>query len=210
MHPFAYTRPDVARRGRGPARRARAGCPRPRRRHGPHHPPPRRLGRSPGSSWTSSASRSWRPGSAWTAAAWSIGATTVMTDMAADPLVRRHVRRAGRGGRRRWLGADPQPGDAGRQHVQRVARRRHGPGAARATARSWWPRGPGGLRRIPLDELFVRSGVTTLLPRRAGHGRSSCRCRPIAIAQRPPAADPPPGARPGVGDAGLRRGRARA
>ena len=59
-----------------------------------------------------------------------IGARAVMTDIATDPLVRRHfpaLAEAALGRRRR---ADPQPRDARGQPVQRVAGRGHGTGAA--------------------------------------------------------------------------------
>ena len=42
---------------------------------------------------------------------------------------------AGRGGRGRRLGPDPEPGDAGRQHLQRLAGGRHGAGAPRLRRR---------------------------------------------------------------------------
>ncbi len=91
-----------------------------------------------------------------------IGATTVMTDIAADPLVRRHFpalaeaaavvgsvqirNRATIAGN--ICNASPAADTAPPLLVH---------GASVVTA------GPGGSRRIPVDELFVRSGVTTLL-----------------------------------------------
>lgn len=90
-----------------------------------------------------------------------IGATTVMTDVAADPLVRRHFpaladaaavvgsvqirNRATLGGN--LCNASPAADTAPPLLVH---------GAVVVVA------GPGGTRRIPVDELFVRSGVTTL------------------------------------------------
>ncbi len=68
--------------------------------------------------------------------------------------------------------------------------------------------GPAGVRRIPVDDVFVRSGVTTLargelvtaieLPAPGGSDR-----------QRPRPADAASRARPRGGHAGLRRGRRR-
>jgi carbon-monoxide dehydrogenase medium subunit len=90
-----------------------------------------------------------------------IGATTVMTDVAADPLVRRHFpalaeaaavvgsvqirNRATLAGN--ICNASPAADTAPALLVH---------GAVVLTA------GPGGTRRIPVDGLFVRSGVTTL------------------------------------------------
>ncbi len=90
-----------------------------------------------------------------------IGAATVMTDIAADPLIARHTpalaeaaavvgsvqirNRATLGGN--LCNASPAADTAPALLV-------HG-----ALVVAW---GPGGGRRIPLDELFVRSGVTTL------------------------------------------------
>ncbi len=55
-----------------------------------------------------------------------IGATTVMTEIAADVRIRRPVHRPGGGGGRGRLRPDPQPCDARGQPVQCVARGRHG------------------------------------------------------------------------------------
>jgi CO/xanthine dehydrogenase FAD-binding subunit len=90
-----------------------------------------------------------------------IGATTVMTDIAAHPVIRREVtalaeaaavvgsaqirNRATLGGN--LCNASPAADTAPPLLVH---------GAVVVVA------GPGGTRRLPLDELFVRSGVTTL------------------------------------------------
>ena len=85
-----------------------------------------------------------------------------MTDIAdrrADPA---RLPRPGRGGGGRRVGPDPEPGDARRQHLQRVAGGRHGAGAARlrgAGRRRRAGRRPGRSRSTT---CFVRSGVTTL------------------------------------------------
>lgn len=92
-----------------------------------------------------------------------IGATTTMTEIAASPLVRRHVaalaeaaavvgsvqirNRATLGGN--LCNASPAADTAPALLVH---------GAAVVAA------GPGGTRRIAADDLFVRSGVTTLAP----------------------------------------------
>jgi carbon-monoxide dehydrogenase medium subunit len=92
-----------------------------------------------------------------------IGARTTMTDLLRDERIRRDYSGARRGRGVRGLGPDPESGDARRQHLQRVAGRRHGAGLARF-------RGPGRRGRAtwsprdPLDDFFVRSGVTTLAP----------------------------------------------
>ena len=93
----------------------------------------------------------------------------------ADPARLRGAGR-GRGGRR--VGPDPQPGDARREHLQRVAGGRHRAGAARLRGAASSRSGRAGDRTIPLDDFFVRSGVTTLARGRARRRRSSCRCRP--------------------------------
>ncbi len=99
-----------------------------------------------------------------------IGARTVMTDIAADERIRRDYQALAEAAAVVGCGPDPEPGDAGRQHLQRLAGGRHGAGAARLR-RAWsWLPVRSGVRRIPIDEFFVRSGVTTLGPRRAGHG----------------------------------------
>ena len=36
--------------------------------------------------------------------------------------------------------------------------------------------GPRGARRIPIDDFFLGPGVTALMRRRTGYGRSNCRC----------------------------------
>jgi carbon-monoxide dehydrogenase medium subunit len=92
-----------------------------------------------------------------------IGANTVMTNVMADPLIRRHFpalvdaasvvgsvqirNRATLAGN--LCNASPAADTAPPLLVY---------GAILETV------GPDGLRRVPLDELFVRSGVTTLLP----------------------------------------------
>jgi carbon-monoxide dehydrogenase medium subunit len=102
-----------------------------------------------------------RPGVRREAGLVVIGATTVMTDVAADPLVRRHF---------------PALADAAAVvgSVQIRNRATLGGNVCNASpAADTAPpllvydatvvaEGPQGLRRIPLDELFVRSGVTTL------------------------------------------------
>jgi carbon-monoxide dehydrogenase medium subunit len=90
-----------------------------------------------------------------------IGATTVMTDIAADPLVRRHF---------------PALAEAaavvGAVQIRNRATLAGNICNASPAADTAPPllvygavvvaEGPGGTRRIPVDELFVRSGVTTL------------------------------------------------
>jgi CO/xanthine dehydrogenase FAD-binding subunit len=102
-----------------------------------------------------------RPGVHEEAGAIVIAATTVMTDVAADPLVRRHF---------------PALADAAAVvgSVQIRNRATLGGNVCNASpAADTAPpllvyeatvvaEGPGGTRRIPLDDFFVRSGVTTL------------------------------------------------
>ena len=116
--------------------------------------------------------------SARATAACASGRGPSMTDIAADQRIRRDFRGPRRGGGRRRLGPDPEPGDARRQHLQRLAGRRHRAGAARLR-RAWSSSpGPAGRGRIPIDEFFVRSGRHDARARRAGHAPSSCRARP--------------------------------
>ena len=137
----------------------------------------------------------------------TIGATTVMADIAASELVRRHFaalaeaaavvgsvqirNRATLAGN--ICNASPAADTAPPLLVY---------GAVVVAA------GPKGTRRIPIDEFFVRSGVTTL-----ARGE-------LVIAIELPRPDPPDGRRPraahaaarprpGLGDAVLRRGRSR-
>ena len=69
-----------------------------------------------------------------------IGARTTMTDIVGDERIRRDYQALADGGRGRRVGPDPQPRDARRQHLQRLAGRRHCPGATRL-------RRPGRRRR---------------------------------------------------------------
>ena len=71
------------------------------------------------------------------------------------------------------------------------------------TARVVTSPGPAGTRRIPIDDFFVRSGVTTLA---AGELVTSIELprSPIRHGGRPCPADPTPWPRPRVGHAGLR------
>ena len=98
-----------------------------------------------------------------------------MTDIAADERIRRDYHGARRRRGRRRVGPDPEPGDARRQHLQRLAGRRHRAGAARLRRDGRRAPARPATGRIPIDDFFVRSGVTTLAPRRARRRRSSCR-----------------------------------
>ena len=90
-----------------------------------------------------------------------IGARTVMTDITEDPRIRSRLPSAGGWGGRRRLGPDPEPGDAGREHRQRVPGGGHRAGAPRL-------RGAGGGRRTGRRaehhrrRVRMHSGVTTL------------------------------------------------
>ena len=106
------------------------------------------------------------------------------------------------------LRPDPEPRDARRQHVQRLARGRHGAGAPRPRRGSSSRPGRRATRRIPLDDFFVRSGVTTLAPRELVDGDRAADPG-VARRERPRAPDAPARPRPRVGDGGLRRGRGR-
>jgi len=90
-----------------------------------------------------------------------IGATTVMTDVAADPLVRRHFPALAE--------AAAVVGSVQIRNRATLAGNICNASPAADTAppllvhgASVVAEGPGGTRRIPVDELFVRSGVTTL------------------------------------------------
>lgn len=90
-----------------------------------------------------------------------IGATTVMTDVAADPLVRRHVAALAE--------AAAVVGSVQIRNRATLAGNVCNASPAADTAPSLLvhgasvvAQGPGGTRRIPVDELLVRSGVTTL------------------------------------------------
>jgi carbon-monoxide dehydrogenase medium subunit len=90
-----------------------------------------------------------------------IGATTVMTDVAADPLVRRHVPALAE--------AAAVVGSVQIRNRATLAGNVCNASPAADTAPSLLvhgasvvAQGPGGTRRIPVDELLVRSGVTTL------------------------------------------------
>jgi CO/xanthine dehydrogenase FAD-binding subunit len=91
-----------------------------------------------------------------------IGATTVMTDVAADPLVRRHAPALAEAAavvgsvqirNRATLAGNVCNASPAADTVPALLV--HGALVVAA--------GPDGTRRIPVDDLFVRSGVTTLL-----------------------------------------------
>ena len=90
-----------------------------------------------------------------------IGARTTMTDLIRDETSSRLHGARGGGGLRR-VGSDPEPSDAGQEYHRNAspaadtARRRC---SSMAHASSRWG---GGRRTVPLDDFFVRSGVTTL------------------------------------------------
>ena len=108
-----------------------------------------------------------------------------------------------RGGRGRRVRPDPQPGDAGGQHRQRVAGGRHAAGAARL-------RGEGGRRRAgrgPHDPDRRRArpvGGHDARAQASSSPPSSCRRPTGPTRRRPPPAHAPTRTRPRVGDAGLR------
>lgn len=90
-----------------------------------------------------------------------IGATTVMTDVAADPLVRRHFPALAE--------AAAVVGSVQIRNRATLAGNVCNASPAADTAPSLLvhgavvvSEGPDGARRIPVDDLFVRSGVTTL------------------------------------------------
>ena len=90
-----------------------------------------------------------------------IGATTVMTDVAASPLVRRHFPALAE--------AAAVVGSVQIRNRATLAGNICNASPAADTAPPLLvhgafvvAEGPGGTRRIPVDELFVRSGVTTL------------------------------------------------
>lgn len=90
-----------------------------------------------------------------------IGATTVMTDVAASPLVRRHFPALAE--------AAAVVGSVQIRNRATLAGNICNASPAADTVPSLLvhgasvvAEGPGGTRRIPVDELFVRSGVTTL------------------------------------------------
>ena len=90
-----------------------------------------------------------------------IGATTVMTDIAADPLVRRNAPALAE--------AAAVVGSVQIRNRATLAGNICNASPAADTAPALLVHdatvvaiGPGGTRRIPLDEFFVRSGVTTL------------------------------------------------
>ena len=89
---------------------------------------------------------------------WSIGARTVMTDIAADERIRRDFPALAEAAAVVGSVQIRNRATLAGQHLQRVAGRGHGPGTARLRgARSSSP-GPSGPRRIPIDDFFVRSG----------------------------------------------------
>ena len=126
-----------------------------------------------------------------------------MTDIVADERMRRRLPGAGRGGGGRRLGPDPQPGDAGRQPLQRLAGGRHRAVAAGLRRQRWSRPGRPATRRIPIDEFFVRSGLTTLERGELVTAIELPAAGP-ADRRRPPPADPPARPRPGLGHAVLR------
>lgn len=90
-----------------------------------------------------------------------IGATTVMTDVAADPLVRRHAPALAE--------AAAVVGSVQIRNRATLAGNVCNASPAADTAPALLVHGaqvvvagPDGMRRIPMDDLFVRSGVTTL------------------------------------------------
>ena len=102
-----------------------------------------------------------RPGISVSGGRVVIGATTVMTDVAADPLVRRHFPALAE--------AAAVVGSVQIRNRATLAGNICNASPAADTAppllvhgASVVAEGPGGTRRIPVDELFVRSGVTTL------------------------------------------------
>ena len=91
-----------------------------------------------------------------------IGATTVMTDVAADPLVRLHAPALAE--------AAAVVGSVQIRNRATLAGNVCNASPAADTVPALLVHGavvvavgPGGMRRIPMDDLFVRSGVTTLL-----------------------------------------------
>lgn len=91
----------------------------------------------------------------------TIGATTVMTDVAANPLIRRHFPALAE--------AASVVGSVQIRNRATLAGNICNASPAADTAPPLLvhgaivvARGPGGTRRFPVDELFVRSGVTTL------------------------------------------------
>lgn len=103
-----------------------------------------------------------RPGIRETEGRVVIGATTVMTDVAADPLVRRHFPALAE--------AAAVVGSIQIRNRATLAGNICNASPAADTAPSLLvhgasvvAQGPGGTRRIPVDGLFVRSGVTTLI-----------------------------------------------
>jgi carbon-monoxide dehydrogenase medium subunit len=102
-----------------------------------------------------------RPGISASGGRVVIGATTVMTDVAADPLVRRHFPALAE--------AAAVVGSVQIRNRATIAGNICNASPAADTAppllvhgASVVAEGPGGTRRISVDELFVRSGVTTL------------------------------------------------
>ena len=130
-----------------------------------------------------------------------------MTDIAADERIRRDYRGARRGGGGRRVGPDPEPGDARRQHLQRLAGRGHGAGAARLRC-ACRRRGSGGRRRrIPIDDVLRPLRGHDAGRRRARHGdRAAAAGDAARVGPRP--ADAPARPRPRLGHPGL-RGRCR-
>jgi len=104
-----------------------------------------------------------RPGIREAAGAVTIGATTVMTDVAASPLVRRHFRALGE--------AAAMVGSVQIRNRATLAGNICNASPAADTAPPLlvygavvMAEGPKGTRRIPISDFFVRSGVTTLAP----------------------------------------------
>ena len=110
--------------------------------------------------------------------------------------------RAGRGGRRRRLGPDPEPGDAGRQHLQRLTGGRHPPGAARRRRGRRRGRAGGGATHPD------RRGPRPIRRDDPGRRRARDRHRPApsdpSAWHRPRPPHPAARARPRLGDPRLR------
>ena len=173
MHTFAYARPATLAEAVALLAEHGPGGPRPRRRHGPDHPAPRRHAppdarRRPQADRRAAAGRSARQGGRLV-----IGATTVMTDIAADERVRRDFaalaeaaavvgsvqirNRATLGGN--VCNASPAADTAPALLVY---------GADVVAA------GPGGTRRIPLDDVLRALRRDDPARRASWSPRSSC------------------------------------
>ena len=133
-----------------------------------------------------------------------------MTDIAADERIRRDVPGAGRGGRGRRVGPDPEPGDARRATSATPRRRRTPCRPCSSTGRASWSR---PARAAPGASRSTTSSSARGSRRWRGASwspRSSCRAPTDRRGRRPRPADAAPRPRPGVGHAGLRGPRRRA